>query len=233
MKKGVSMNIEDEFQNFLKAGELSFMVIVHALFQMPLNIIESVIRNISGPVGFLIRKIYYKYRLAELGTNCLIDIGVIFINPKNVSVKDFSWIDSYCIINAQLGKIEIGSRVHIAPFTVIAGRERIKIGDYVGIASGVKIYSNSVKLDGDKLMCGPMVPNEVKANYSREIVIENHVFIGANALILPGAHLQYGCVVPAGSIISKTVRELEIVAKNGAFLKKRQPPNEEFEIKID
>jgi acetyltransferase-like isoleucine patch superfamily enzyme len=78
-----------------------------------------------------------------------------------------------------------------------------------------------------------MVPNEVKANYSREIVIDNHVFIGANALILPGAHLKYGCVVQAGSIISGTVSELEIVSKNGKLLKKRQPPNKEFEIKID
>ena len=49
----------------------------------------------------------------------LIDVGVIFSGPANISIDDYTWIDSYCIINAMMGEVRIGKRIHIASFVNI------------------------------------------------------------------------------------------------------------------
>lgn len=226
------MELEDEFQKYLFTGKVTLTSLKFAVLQIPFDLAESLIRNISGPLGFFVRRHYYKFRLKHLGKGCLIDIGVVFLNPKNIIISDFTWIDSYTILNANLGSIEIGKRCHVAQFTIIAGRGNIKIKDYVGIAASVKIYSNSVTLDGNKFMSGPMIPNEFKANMSSEILIENHVCIGANSLILPGAELNYGCVISAGSVVQCRVEALEIFSQNRKISTKRISPNKEFEQKI-
>jgi acetyltransferase-like isoleucine patch superfamily enzyme len=226
------LELENEFQNYLKTGRITLTSIKLAIIQLPFDLIESLIRNISGPPGFFIRRLYYKFRLGKLGDGSLIDVGVIFLNPKNIEISEFTWIDSYVILNANLGSIKIGKRCHIASFSIIAGRENITIKDFVGIAASVKIYSNSNTLENDKFMAGPMIPNEYKANIAKEIKIDNHVSIGANCLILPGAELNYGCVISAGSIVQSKVKALEIFSSNRKISVKRTPPNIAFEEKM-
>jgi galactoside O-acetyltransferase len=226
------MELEEEFQKYLVSGKITLKSLKLAILQVPFDLIESSIRNISGPLGYFLRRLYYERRLKNLGKGCLIDTGVIFLNPKNISISDFTWIDSYSILNANLGSIEIGKRCHVAQFAIIAGRGNIVIKDYVGIAASVKIYSNSATLEGAKFMSGPMIPNKMKANVTSEIVIENHVFIGANSLILPGAELNYGCVISAGSIVQVKVEALEIFSSVRKINKKRFPPNKEYEEEI-
>jgi maltose O-acetyltransferase len=50
----------------------------------------------------------------------------------------------------------------------------------------------------------------------RETVVEDHVWIGTRATILPGVRLGEGCVVGAGSIVTKDVPPYVIVAGNPA-----------------
>lgn len=46
------------------------------------------------------------------------------------------------------------------------------------------------------------------------IIIEDDVWIGANCVILDGAHLRQGCVIAAGSIVRKEVAPYSIVGGN-------------------
>ena len=55
-----------------------------------------------------------------------------------------------------------------------------------------------------------------------DIEIEDDVFVGAKALILPGLHLGKGSIVGAGSVLTKNIDEMDIYGGNPAkFIKKR------------
>ena len=171
---------------------------------------EGLIRYIPGPFGMLIRRAYYKVALAHLGANVLIDVGVFLIGSKNISIKDYTWIDTNVRLEAMLGRIEIGSRVHVAANVIIGARESVIIGDFAAIAAGAKIYANSeVPLPGLH-MSGPMVPEQHKSFRSRKIELGKDSVVGANAVLLPGASLGEGSIIGALSLLNKPVPDWEI-----------------------
>lgn len=95
-----------------------------------------------------------------------------------------------------------------------ASEGRIKIGNYVVIAPKAQIYSYS----------NECVDNESIVNCYKvsDVIIEDHVWIGAGAIILPGVKLSRGTVVGAGAVVTNSISENEIVVGVPAkFLKKR------------
>ncbi len=57
-------------------------------------------------------------------------------------------------------------------------------------------------------------PDNRSATYGRRIVIGDMVWIGINATILPGVHIGYGAIIGAGSVVTKDVEPMTIVAGN-------------------
>ena len=51
---------------------------------------------------------------------------------------------------------------------------------------------------------------------SKAVTVEDHVWIGARAIILPGVTLGRGSVVGAGAVVTRDVPPLTIVAGNPA-----------------
>ena len=47
---------------------------------------------------------------------------------------------------------------------------------------------------------------------TRPVVIEDHVYIGARAMILPGVTLGRGSIVAAGAVVTRDVPPLGVVA---------------------
>jgi galactoside O-acetyltransferase len=189
--------------------------------------IEGLIRYIPGPLGMLIRRVYYKFALAHLGSNVLIDVGVFLIGSKNISIGDYTWIDTNVRLEAMLGRIEIGSRVHVAANVIIGARESVIIGDFAAIAAGAKIYANSeVPLPGLH-MSGPMIPEQHKSFRSRRIELGKDSVVGANAVLLPGANLGEGSIIGALSLLNKSVPDWEIWAGTPAK-KVADRPNQPF-----
>jgi acetyltransferase-like isoleucine patch superfamily enzyme len=148
----------------------------------------------------------------KIGKNVLIDIGVILHGSSNISIDDYTWIDPYCIIQAMLGEVRIGKRVHIGSFVIIGSREPVIIEDYVAIGASSKIYSNSETPKNGKRMSGSMIPEEDKAYYSAPVFLRKDSFVGANSVILPGVELGEGSVVGANSLVIKSVEPWEIVS---------------------
>ena len=60
-----------------------------------------------------------------------------------------------------------------------------------------------------------------KATYCKPIVIEDNVWIGIDATILPGVTLGRNCVVAAGSVVTKDVPANMIAAGNPAKIVKQ------------
>jgi acetyltransferase-like isoleucine patch superfamily enzyme len=105
--------------------------------------------------------------------------------------------------------IEIGNNVGMSGSTLSA-RSSIKIGNGVLLGSGVLISDN----DAHPLRSEDR--NDPSKTLIAPVVIEDLVFVGARAIILKGVTLGVGCVVGAGSVVSKNVPPYTLVAGNPA-----------------
>ena len=109
-------------------------------------------------------------------------------------------------ISGRLSLLRVGEHSFIGR-AELSVHERLSIGRCVCINDGVKILTASHDVSDP---CWAMV--------ARPIVIEDHVWIATNAIILPGVTLGRGAVVGAGAVVAKDVPPLGIVAGNPARL---------------
>ena len=213
MKKKSNYNLEYQaFSKFIRGERIPVTYLIVLTLKSILALLEMCIRYIPGGFGYTIRYLYYKIMLKKMGKNVLIDVGVFLNGTKNISIGDYVWIDTGCRIEAILGEVKIGKRVHIAPYAIIAAREPVIIHDYVGIGAGAKIYANSERPFGGKRMSGPMIPEEYKAYYSKKIVLEKDSCLGTGGVLLPGAYIGEGAVVGANTVVKKKINPYNIVA---------------------
>jgi acetyltransferase-like isoleucine patch superfamily enzyme len=104
-------------------------------------------------------------------------------------------------------RIYLPSRLHLAPHSIINrdvlldARMGLIIGQNVSISEGVAIFS---------LAHDPQSPDF--ANKGGTVRIEDYVFIGARATILPDVVIGKGAVVAAGAVVSRSVSPYAIVA---------------------
>lgn len=96
--------------------------------------------------------------------------------------------------------ITVGKDTIIGENAVLDGRDRLHIGDHVDIASEVMIYNSEHDLKDPHFgpICAP-------------VVIEDYVFIGPRAIILPGVTIHKGAAVAAGAVVTKDVTEGSVV----------------------
>ena len=135
---------------------------------------------------------------------------LLYLNwRRNVLVWSGAQIDD----TAEIGKVSIighknllavGSLSFIGQ-AFIALHDRVKIGERVCINDDVKILTGSHNVSGSKW-------DQTK----KEITIDDYVWIGTGAMILPGVHLGRGAVVGAGAVVSKSVEPGAIVVGNPA-----------------
>ena len=96
--------------------------------------------------------------------------------------------------------ISIGEGTIVGDQVVLDGRAPLRIGKHVDIASRVMIFNSEHDIHADDF--GPI---------EAEVTIDDYVFIGPNAIILPGVHIGKGAVVGAGAVVTKDVAPLSIV----------------------
>lgn len=107
----------------------------------------------------------------------------------------------------QVGKLSFLGRVKISL------HEKVIIGSSVCINDGVEILTASHDVLDPEW-------NLIK----KSVTIEDYVWIGTGAMILPGVKLGRGCVVGARAVVTKNVEPFTIVAGNPAKVlsKKRE-----------
>jgi len=97
--------------------------------------------------------------------------------------------------------VSIGDHVVINRRVSLDGRIGIKIKNNVSISPEVYIVS----MEHD--------PNDPKfQTRGEEVVIEDHVWVGARAMIMPGIHVGEGAVIGAGAVVTADVDPYQIVA---------------------
>lgn len=102
-----------------------------------------------------------------------------------------------------------------------ASNEKLIIGNYVSIASGVKfILGGNHRYD--TLSTYPFkvkILGESREAWSKgEIIVEDDVWIGTDVMILSGVSIGKGAVIAAGSIVTKDVPAYAIAGGNPAKL---------------
>ena len=107
--------------------------------------------------------------------------------------------------------LSLSERCFIQQCCTFFGRGGITIGDEVFI--GPKVNLITINHDPD--------PENRSATYGRPIIIEDKVWIGINSTVLPGVRIGYGAIIGAGSVVTKDVPPMTVVAGNPArFIKK-------------
>ena len=118
----------------------------------------------------------------------------------------------------------------LPPFYVDYGKH-IKIGKGCWIQQGCTFFGRCGITIGDGVFIGPKVnlitinhdpnPDNRSTTYGKPIVIEDKVWIGINATVLPGVRIGYGSIVGANSVVTHDVPPMTIVGGNPArFIRK-------------
>lgn len=139
----------------------------------------------------------------HLGKNVRISDKASIYNPNCIEIGDNSRIDDFCVIS---GNVTIGRNVHIAVFCNVAGGEKgVFLDDFVGLAYGCHVFSQSDDYTG-KSLTNPTVPDEYKFETKIAVRLERHVIIGACSIILPGVTVAEGSSVGAMSMVTKSTQ---------------------------
>lgn len=129
--------------------------------------------------------------------------------------------DDYRYLLLKLAGIEIGGRCQVwGPLTIrpIGGAKNIKIGKGSFLNTEIRfgVPDASVTI-GENVQIGPRVlfetvdhglvfkPNEGRGAWSKPIVVQDEVWVGAGAIITQGVTIGRGAVVAAGSVVNKDV----------------------------
>ena len=146
----------------------------------------------------------------------------IYVKPTiknpNIIVGDFTYIaDS-----------DFESHVtHFYPWS----RDNLIIGKFCQIAAGVEFVMNDANHKMNAVTTFPFytlegwemkIPDPAEMPFKGNTVIGNDVWIGQNAVILPGVHVGDGAIIGANSVVGSDVAPYTIVIGNPAkVLRKR------------
>jgi maltose O-acetyltransferase len=142
---------------------------------------------ISHVPSFALRRHWYRHVVGmRFGRHAGIHLGchVTFFTPPQVR---------------RCG-VRIGAYSRVNRGCSLDARGPLEIGERVSISPEVTILTASHRLHDDF---------EVE---TRPVVIEDRVWIGTRAIVLPGVTLGYGSVVGAGSVVTRDVPAMTIVA---------------------
>ncbi|MDY0274473.1 MAG: acyltransferase [Desulfomicrobium sp.] len=138
-----------------------------------------------------------------LGKNIKISDKASIYDCDQIEIGDNSRIDDFCVIS---GRVVIGRFCHVTPMCLIAGgRLGVFFDDFVTLSYGVKIFSQSDDYTGATLT-NSLIPKKFKNEFFSKVVLNKHVIVGANSLILPGVEIGEGCAIGAATTILKDTK---------------------------
>nr|WP_294871439.1 acyltransferase [uncultured Pedobacter sp.] len=158
-------------------------------------------------------KVRHAYQLTA-GKNLILEDGVSInaLSEQGIILGDHVSIARNSIlfctgIIAQKGTgITIGDRTGISARAYFAGQGGITIGNDVIMGPNVQVFSEN------HAFSDPNLTIKEQGVVKDPVVIGNNCWIGGGATILAGVHIGDGCVIAAGSVVTKSVAANSIVA---------------------
>ena len=167
--------------------------------------LDDLVAGIPGHTGVLIRRVWLNKRFNR-SNNITIGNSVTFCSPTNIEMGDSLSIGDYSFFSADGGHISVGDGtafnrgVHIN--ASVCGE--IRIGNMCLFGPNVVVRTANHQFnDPEKYI-------RDQGHKCGNVTIEDDVWIGANAIILPGVRIGRGAVIGAGSIVIVDIPSMAI-----------------------
>jgi virginiamycin A acetyltransferase len=157
----------------------------------------------------------------------VVQLNQVIDHPR-IKIGDFSYFGHLEELEDYAG--------YLVPFLYPLSLETLTIGKFCQIAHGVRIITSSANHNmsgfstypfNNFLMTPEMTGEDIKAlfevpNRKGDTIIGNDVWIGMEAVIMPGVSIGDGAIISARAVVTKDVEPYTIVGGNPAKpLKKR------------
>lgn len=147
------------------------------------------------------------YKSCSINNNSRIDNNVGLTN---------STLSAYVNVahHAQISNSIINDRTSIGRYSKIQNAE---IGKYCSVSWDVTIGATKHPIHTISTHAFPyrkqfgLCGSDIKLEH-KKVIIENDVWIGCGAIIMPGVHISNGAIIGAGAVVTKDVAAYEIVA---------------------
>lgn len=153
-------------------------------------------------------KIFIRDFIKELLTNKIINkIPCYFIrklfykNVLKINIKKNASIHTGCYIYPSLSRGgDIGENSIINRYCTLDYRGGLNIGKNVNISPEVAIYT-----------AGHMINSPTFESYGKSVTINDYVWIGSRAMVMPGCKIGKGAVILPGAVVTSDVEEFTVV----------------------
>ena len=123
---------------------------------------------------------------------------------RRFSLGQKSVIESYSCINNAVGDVVIGDHTRIGLHNTIIGP--VTIGSHVNLAQGITVTALNHNFEA------PERRIDEQGVSTQQVTIGDDIWIGANAVVLPGVTIGNHCVIAAGAVVTKDVPPHSLVA---------------------
>ena len=181
-----------EIENLLFSGELydPAMPEIVAYQQPKIRLVSEFNAQPASEDGVLRRQALLRAMLRSVGEDCYIEPPLrANMGGAHVTIGDHFYAN-FNLTLVDDGEIRIGNNVQIGP--------------NVTIATAAHPLSPSLRARG--------------LQYNLPVVIEDDVWIGAGAILLPGVKIGRGSVIGAGSVVTKDIPPMCVAAGDPARL---------------
>jgi len=223
--------------------------VLRALAGVLFDPFRTLIVQMEGRLGILLRRFYYRLRLGSMGRGVRIEPGVLIANPGSVHLGDRVWIDRGVMLVAgnnpddarshkrlmrgpdvPPGVLRVGSRCHSAAGVVIQGHGGVSIRSDLTIAAESKIYSLSHHYmnpddpsDTTTYSFVGLVADDRQFMISGPVVVGDNAAVCMNTILLPGSRVGENAWLAAGSVLKGEVPAGCVARGNPARMVKFRP----------
>ncbi len=145
-------------------------------------IVRGIMKLLPETSCFGLKRALWRWAEAKIGKNVRICSSAFIIGGGELEIGDDTWIGHQVFIETS-SRVEIGSHVDIAP------RVYIGTGTHEIDATGVHSAGEGM---------------------SKPIKIEDGVWRGANALVLPGVTIGMKSVIGGGAVVTRNIDALKV-----------------------
>lgn len=123
---------------------------------------------------------------------------------RRFSLGAHSVVESFSCINNAVGDVVIGDHTRVGLHNTVIGP--VTIGSHVNLAQSITVTALNHQFINSSL------PIDEQGIVTSPVTISNDVWIGANAVILPGVTIGTHSVIAAGAVVTKNVPPYSIAA---------------------
>lgn len=183
---------------------------------------------VPGALGYLLRKIFYKFLFAEIGRGVTFGQHVVIRHPHKIKIGDNVMIDDNCVLDAkgcQAGDFVIGSNVMLSRGCILSAKYgKLSIGENTNFGANCLIYAvKEVSIGRDTLFAAqcyvggsmyhfenPDIPPIRQGAYSNGVSIGDGCWLGAGVKVIDGGKVGDGVILGSGAVVTKEIEPYSV-----------------------